>query len=144
MFYLCFTRDPEREVGYGITDSWDEIVETLQGSPDSTDTELGGYVREFETRVRQDMDEIYTRLDDEDRRAHVYTRQLMETEARRSREAWARATDASDLVHDEVISLRTTVLGQISKIRELQVADRRRQTVISELLRLDHRRSTET
>nr|GFC37800.1 hypothetical protein [Tanacetum cinerariifolium] len=25
--------DPEREVGYGITDSWDEIVETLQGAP---------------------------------------------------------------------------------------------------------------
>nr|GFB91593.1 hypothetical protein [Tanacetum cinerariifolium] len=36
-------RDPEREVGYGITDS----------------------VREFETRVRQDTDEIYMRLDDE-------------------------------------------------------------------------------
>ncbi|GKE06391.1 hypothetical protein Tco_1398409 [Tanacetum coccineum] len=34
-------RDPERYVGYGITDSWDEIVETLQGVPDSTDTELG-------------------------------------------------------------------------------------------------------
>nr|GFC41484.1 hypothetical protein [Tanacetum cinerariifolium] len=55
----------QREVGYGITDSWYEIVETLQGAPVSTDTELGGYVREFETRVRQDMDEIYTRLDDE-------------------------------------------------------------------------------
>nr|GFD28664.1 hypothetical protein [Tanacetum cinerariifolium] len=40
----------EREVGYGITDSWDGIVETLQGAPVSTDTELGGYVREFETR----------------------------------------------------------------------------------------------
>ncbi|GKE95896.1 hypothetical protein Tco_1580751, partial [Tanacetum coccineum] len=26
-------RDPERYVGYGITDSWDEIVETLQGAP---------------------------------------------------------------------------------------------------------------
>nr|GEW91045.1 hypothetical protein [Tanacetum cinerariifolium] len=153
-------RDPEREVGYGITNSWDEIVETLQGAPVSTDTELDGYVREFETRVRQDMDEIYKRLDDEqteqqllagrlnmlfrDRRAHAYTRQLMETEARMSREAWARATDASDLVHSEVISLRTTVLGQISEIRELQAADRRRQTVISELLRMDHRRSTET
>nr|GFC42388.1 hypothetical protein [Tanacetum cinerariifolium] len=36
-------RDPEREVGYRITDSWDEIVETLQGAPVSTDTELGGY-----------------------------------------------------------------------------------------------------
>nr|GFA08094.1 hypothetical protein [Tanacetum cinerariifolium] len=101
-------RDPQREVGYGITDSWDEIVETLQGAPISTDTELGRYMREFETRVRQDTDEIY----------------------------------ASDLVHGEVMSLRTTVLGQMSEIRELQAADRRRQTVISELLRTDHKRST--
>nr|GFC38565.1 hypothetical protein [Tanacetum cinerariifolium] len=77
------------------------------GAPVSTDTELGGYVREFETRVRQDTYEIYMRLDDEqterkllagqlnmlfmDRRAHAYTRQLMETEARMSREAWVRA-----------------------------------------------------
>nr|GFA83968.1 hypothetical protein [Tanacetum cinerariifolium] len=63
-------------------------------------------------------------------------------EARMSREAWVRATDASDLVHGEVMSLRTTVLGQMSEIRELQAADRRRQTVISELMRIDHRRST--
>nr|GFD32565.1 hypothetical protein [Tanacetum cinerariifolium] len=53
------------------------------------------------------------------------------------------ATDASDLVHGEVMSLRTTVLGQMSEISELQAADRRRQTVISELLRIDHRRYTE-
>nr|GFB35113.1 hypothetical protein [Tanacetum cinerariifolium] len=117
-------RDPEREVGYGIIDSWDKIVETLQGAPVSIDTELGGYMREFETRVRQDTNEIYMRLDDEqterqllagrlnmlfkDRRAHAYTRHLMETEAGMSREAWVRATDASDLVHGEVMSLRTT------------------------------------
>nr|GFB79854.1 hypothetical protein [Tanacetum cinerariifolium] len=88
----------EREISYGITDSWDEIVETLQGVPVSTDMELGRYVR---------------------------------------------ATDVSDLVHGEVMSLRTTVLGQMSEIKELQAADRRRQTVISELLRIDHRRSTE-
>nr|GFD08483.1 hypothetical protein [Tanacetum cinerariifolium] len=116
-------RDLEREVGYGITDSWDEIVETLQGVPVSTDTELGGYVREFETRVRQDTDEIYMRLDNEQTE-----RQLL--------------ADASDLVHCEVMSLRTTVLGQMSEIRELQAADHRRQTVILELLRIDHRRST--
>nr|GEZ94462.1 hypothetical protein [Tanacetum cinerariifolium] len=141
-------RDPEREVSYGITDSWDEIVETLQGASVSTDTELGGYMREFETRVRQDTDEIYIRLDDEqterqllagrlnmlfrDRRTHAYTRHLMETKARMSREAWVRATYASDLVHSEM-----------SEIRELQAANRRRQTVILELLRRDHRRSTE-
>ncbi|GKD75741.1 hypothetical protein Tco_1334023, partial [Tanacetum coccineum] len=103
-------RDPERYVGYGITDSWDEIVETLQGAPVSTDTELGAYVREFKSMVRRDMDEIYTMLDDEqsqrqlladrvnmlfrDRRAHAHTRHLIETEARMSREAWGRSKDA--------------------------------------------------
>nr|GFA93498.1 hypothetical protein [Tanacetum cinerariifolium] len=116
-------------------------------------------MREFETKVRQDTDEIYMRLDDEqtvrhllagqlnvlfrDRRAHTYTRHLMETESRMSREAWVRATNASDLVHGKVMSLHTTVLGQMSEIRELQAADRRRQTMILELLLIDHRRSTE-
>ncbi|GJW85763.1 hypothetical protein Tco_0158908 [Tanacetum coccineum] len=56
----------EREVGYGITDSWEEIVETLQGAPVSTDTEFGRHVTAFETRVRQDTDEVYMRLDDEE------------------------------------------------------------------------------
>nr|GEW53508.1 hypothetical protein [Tanacetum cinerariifolium] len=152
-------RDPEREVGYRIADSWDEIVETLQGAPVSTNTELVGYVREFKMRVRQDTNEIYMRLDNKqterqllagrlnmlfrDRHAHAYTCHLIETEARMSREAWVRATDASDLAHGEVISLRTTVLSQMLEITELQAADRRRQTMISELLRIGHRRSTE-
>ncbi|GJY93352.1 hypothetical protein Tco_0509134 [Tanacetum coccineum] len=152
-------RDSKREVGYRITDSWDEIVETLQGVPVSTDTELGRHMTAFETRVIQDTYEIYTRLDDEksqrqllagqlnmlfsDRRAHAYTRHQMETEARLSREAWRRSMDASDLARGEVMSLRTTVLGQMSEIRELHAADRRRQTMISEMLKADQRRSTE-
>ncbi|GJU11781.1 hypothetical protein Tco_1134177 [Tanacetum coccineum] len=152
-------RDPERYVGYGITDSWDEIVETLQGAPVSTDTELGAHMREFESMVRRDTDEIYTRLDDEqgqrqllagrvnmlfrDRRGHAHTRQLMETEAGMSREAWGRAMDASDLAHGEVISLRTTVHAQMSEITELQSADLRRQRAISDLLETDRRRREE-
>ncbi|GJW83484.1 hypothetical protein Tco_0156629 [Tanacetum coccineum] len=151
--------DPEREVGYGITDSWDEIVETLQGAPVSTDMELGRHMTVFETRVRQDTDEIYMRLDDvqsqrqllagqlnmlfKDRRAHAYTRHQMETEARLSREAWRQSMDASDLARGEVMSLRTTVLGQMSEIRELHDADRRRQSMTSEMLKKDHRRSAE-
>ncbi|GJY98755.1 hypothetical protein Tco_0516185 [Tanacetum coccineum] len=111
--------DPERDVGYGITELWDEIVETLQGAPVSTDTELGRHMTAFE---------IYTRLDDEqsqrqllvgrlnmlfrDRRAHAYTRHQMETEARLSREAWRRSMDANDLARGEVMSLRTTVLDE--------------------------------
>nr|GFC45819.1 hypothetical protein [Tanacetum cinerariifolium] len=78
---------------------------------------------------REDIPEVT--LLPQKRRAHAYTRQLMETEARMSREAWVRATYASDLVHGEVMSLCTIVLGQMSEIRELQAADRRRQTVIS-------------
>ncbi|GJS98632.1 putative reverse transcriptase domain-containing protein [Tanacetum coccineum] len=113
----------------------------------------------FETRVRQDTDEVYTRLDDEqsqrqllagrlnmlfrDRRAHAYTRHQMETEARLSREAWRRSMDASDLARGEVMSLRTTVLGQMLIFRELHAADRRRQAVISEMLKADQRRSAE-
>ncbi|GJT52712.1 hypothetical protein Tco_0978869 [Tanacetum coccineum] len=109
--------DPERDVGYGITDSWDEIVETLQGAPVSTDTELGRHMTAFETRVRQDTNEIYTRLDDEqsgrqllagrlnmlfrDRRAHARTARLMDTEARMSREAWGRSKDVSNLARAE-------------------------------------------
>ncbi|GKF83373.1 hypothetical protein Tco_0245029, partial [Tanacetum coccineum] len=124
-------RDPEREVGYGITDTWDEIG----------------------------TDEIYTRLDDEqsqrqllagrlnmlfrDKRAHAYTRHQMETEARFSREAWRQSIYASDLTRGEVMSLRTTVLGQMSEIRELHTADRRRQAVTSEMLKADLRRSAE-
>ncbi|GJV60687.1 reverse transcriptase domain-containing protein [Tanacetum coccineum] len=152
-------RDPERYVGYGITDSWEEMVETLPGAPVSTDTELGAHMREFESLVRRDTDEIYTRLDDEqgqrqllagrvnmlfrDRRAHAHTRQLMETEAGMSREAWRRAMDSSDLAHGGVISLRTTVHSQISEITELQSADRRRQRAMSELLETDRRRREE-
>ncbi|GKA34059.1 hypothetical protein Tco_0720488 [Tanacetum coccineum] len=152
-------RDPERYVGYGITDSWDEIVETLQGAPVSTDTELGAHVREFESMVRRDTDEIYTMLDDEqgqrqllagrvnilfrDRRAHAHTRLLMETEARMSREAWGRSMDASDLARAEVMSLRTTVHAQMTEITELQSADRSRRRAISDLLETDRRRREE-
>ncbi|GKA57309.1 hypothetical protein Tco_0756497, partial [Tanacetum coccineum] len=91
--------DPEREVRYGITNSWDEIVETLQGA-------------------------LFR-----DRRTHACTARLMETEARMSREAWGRSMDASDLVRADVMSLRTTVLAQMLEIRELHDADRRRQDV---------------
>ncbi|GKD71072.1 hypothetical protein Tco_1325162 [Tanacetum coccineum] len=92
-------RDLERDVRYGITDSWDEIVKAMQGTPVVTNmAEFSQRMTEFETRVRQDTNQIYTRLDDEqserqlmagrlnmlyrDRRTHARTARLMETEAR--------------------------------------------------------------
>nr|GFB75602.1 hypothetical protein [Tanacetum cinerariifolium] len=94
-------RDPEREVGYGITNSWDEIVETLQGAPVCTDTELGRYMREFETRVRQDTDEIYMRLDDEQTERQLLA-ELLRTDHRRS---------------TEITKLRTALQGQVTALQ---------------------------
>ncbi|GJY98701.1 hypothetical protein Tco_0516131 [Tanacetum coccineum] len=111
-------RDLERDVGYGITDTWDEMLVDMPGAPATVDTKLGQRMTDFATRVRQDTDEIYDRM---------------------SREAWGQSMDASDLVRSEVMSLRTTVLGQQVVITELQAAERR-QAVITELLAADRRR----
>ncbi|GKD04554.1 hypothetical protein Tco_1179528 [Tanacetum coccineum] len=96
--------DPERDVGYRITDTWDEMLVDMPGAPATDDTELGRRMTEFATRVRQDTDDIYVRLDVEqierqlmagrlnmlyrDRRAHACTVLLMEREAKMSLEAW--------------------------------------------------------
>ncbi|GKC31224.1 hypothetical protein Tco_1038518 [Tanacetum coccineum] len=71
----------------------------------------------------------------EDRPFHRRTALLMEEEARLSRAAWAQSMDACDQIRSEGISLRTTVMAQQSEITELQAADRRRQTVLVELLK---------
>ncbi|GJZ15073.1 hypothetical protein Tco_0550750 [Tanacetum coccineum] len=98
-------RDPEREEGYGITDTWDIMVEDMQGTPAATDVaELSQRMTDFVMTIRHDMDEIYGRLDDapddrllmsdqlnllrRDRHAHARTTRLVETEARLSHEAW--------------------------------------------------------
>ncbi|GKF34319.1 hypothetical protein Tco_0107519, partial [Tanacetum coccineum] len=88
------------------------------------DTELGAHVREFESMVRRDIDEIYTMLDDE--------------------QSLGRSMDASDLARAEVMSLRIIVHAQMSEIRELQSADRSRQRAISYLLETDRGRRGET
>ncbi|GKD98392.1 hypothetical protein Tco_1382289 [Tanacetum coccineum] len=70
-------RDLERDVGYGITDSWDEIVEAMQGTLVVTDVaEFSQRMTEFEIRVRQDTYEIYTRLDDEQSKRHLMAGRL--------------------------------------------------------------------
>ncbi|GJS90124.1 putative reverse transcriptase domain-containing protein [Tanacetum coccineum] len=81
-------------------------------APMTDDPELGRRMTEFATM---------------DRCAHARTALLMEREARMSREAWGRSMDTSDLIRSEVMSLRTTVLGQQAVITELQATDRRRQ-----------------
>nr|GEW09805.1 reverse transcriptase domain-containing protein [Tanacetum cinerariifolium] len=81
------------------------------------EVELGWRMTNFITTVRQDIDEIYVRLDDaQDNRV------LM--------------SDASDTTRAKVASLRTTVLAQQSEITGLRAADQTRQTQLVEALTL--------
>ncbi|GJU19921.1 hypothetical protein Tco_1153263 [Tanacetum coccineum] len=110
-------RDPERYVGYGITDTWDEMLEDMPAEPATNDTELGRQMTEFATRVRQDTDEIYTRLDDEQTE-----RQLM---AGRLNMLYRDKRGVHMLVQ-KGMPLRTTVLGSACSDYRLQAADRMR------------------
>ncbi|GJY10607.1 putative reverse transcriptase domain-containing protein [Tanacetum coccineum] len=146
-------RQTSRELGYGITDTWDDLVGAIQEIAPTTLEGVNQRVTELVTTVDQEDEIIYSQLDDarhdrallralvnilyRDRPFHRRTALLMEEEARVSRAAWAQSMDACDQVRSEGISLRTTVMAQQSEITELQAADRRRQSVISDLLKAE-------
>ncbi|GJY40551.1 hypothetical protein Tco_0427821 [Tanacetum coccineum] len=146
-------RNLKRDVGYGITDTLDEIVEDMHGTPIATNVaELSQRMTDFVMTIRQDTDEIYGRLNDTqddrslmsgqlnmlcgDRRAHARTARFMKSEARLSREPCVHSMDTSDTARYEVRALRTTVLAQLTKIEDLWATDRRRQTQLTEALTL--------
>ncbi|GJZ91139.1 hypothetical protein Tco_0663066 [Tanacetum coccineum] len=112
-----------------ITNTWNEMLEDMPTAQATDDTELGQQMTEFATRVRQYTNKIYTRLDDKQTERQLMAGQL--NMLYKDRRAHARI---------EVMSLRTTVLGQQAVITELHAADHRRQATIIELLAADHRR----
>ncbi|GJZ39597.1 putative reverse transcriptase domain-containing protein [Tanacetum coccineum] len=137
---LCIALGPRYEVGESSStptarptgDTWDEMLVGMPRAPATHDTELGRRMTDFVMTVRQDIDEIYGRLDDaqddrllmsgrlnmlhRDRRAHARIARLMETETILSCEAWVQSMDASDTARSEVRALRTTVLAQQTEI----------------------------
>ncbi|GJV61607.1 putative reverse transcriptase domain-containing protein [Tanacetum coccineum] len=110
-------RDPEREIGYGISVIWEDPDEIVEEIPATDVAELGQRMTDFVTTVRQDTNEIYGR-------AHARTTRLMEGEARASREAWVQSMDASDMTRSEA-------------------ADRRRQTQLTKALTLQRTLQTQ-
>ncbi|GJV60344.1 hypothetical protein Tco_1466444 [Tanacetum coccineum] len=120
-------RQTTRELGYGITDTWDDLVGAIQEIAPTTLEGVNQRVIELATTVDQEDEIIYSQLDDA-----RYDRALLR--------ARAQSMDACNQTCSEGISLRTTVMAQQSEITELQAADRRRQSVISDLLKADHRR----
>ncbi|GJY71359.1 putative reverse transcriptase domain-containing protein [Tanacetum coccineum] len=118
---LCFAFSPRYEVRDSSSAAADrptggfreEMLVDMPGAPATDDTKLGRRMIEFSTRVRQDIDEIYVRLDDEQterqlmagrlnmlyraRRANARTTLLMEREVKMSREDWGQSMDFRQL-----------------------------------------------
>ncbi|GJS09569.1 reverse transcriptase domain-containing protein [Tanacetum coccineum] len=65
-------RDPERYVGYGITNTWDEMLVDMPGAPSKIDTDIQKHVERSLNLLQRD------------KRSHAYTALLMEREARLS------------------------------------------------------------
>ncbi|GKB63605.1 reverse transcriptase domain-containing protein [Tanacetum coccineum] len=105
-------RDPDREIGYRITEVWVDPDEIVKEIPSTDVAELDQRMTNFVTTVRQDTNEIYGRLDDvqddrllmsgqlnllrKDRGSHARTARLMKTKAKASREVWVQSMDTSD------------------------------------------------
>ncbi|GJZ68281.1 hypothetical protein Tco_0631521 [Tanacetum coccineum] len=94
-------RDLDREIGYGITDVWEDPDEIAEEIP-ATD------VAELDDRLVMSGQ---LNLLHRDRRSHARTARLMKSEAIASHEAWVQSIDASDMTRSKVRALQTTVLA---------------------------------
>ncbi|GKA21617.1 putative reverse transcriptase domain-containing protein [Tanacetum coccineum] len=119
--------DQDREIGYGITNVWedpDNIAEEIT----STDVaELGQRMTNFATTVRQKRKNLWHFEDSQDDRS-LMSGQL--NLLRRDRRSYARTAR-----HIEV-EARASLLAQQSEIRDLLAADRRRQAQLTKALAL--------
>nr|GEW32832.1 putative reverse transcriptase domain-containing protein [Tanacetum cinerariifolium] len=125
-------RPMSKELGYGITDTWDELVEA---SEEIEPTTLQGEAQDNRSQLRGRVNLLYRYM-----HVHRHLAVMIEREARMTHEALGLSMDASDNAHSDVMSLHTTLVAHNALILELQAADRRRQGVIKELLAADHKR----
>ncbi|GJR56055.1 hypothetical protein Tco_1406576 [Tanacetum coccineum] len=148
-----------RELNYGITDTWDDLVGAIEEIAPTTLEGVNQRVTNLSTTVEQETTIMYDMMEDaqddrsllrarvnllyRDRPVHRRLAVMIEREARMAREAWGLSMDASDYARSDVMSLHTTVVAQSALISELQSADHRRQGVIKELWASDHKRQVQ-
>ncbi|GJX62290.1 hypothetical protein Tco_0295190 [Tanacetum coccineum] len=96
-------RDKVGEMGYGITDTWDEIVEAMM---EIASTTLEGDDRAF---LRAQVKTLF-----KDRRFHRHTAMLLDREATYARRAWTGFEDRSETI--EAHTQLTTTLGFIETL----------------------------
>ncbi|GKE89244.1 hypothetical protein Tco_1566719 [Tanacetum coccineum] len=114
-------RDLERDVGYGITDSWDEIVEAMW-----------------------DTDEVYTRLDDEQTGRQLLAGRLNMLFRDRSAHAQVMSLRTTVLAQQsEIRELQSADRRRQTVITEMLAADHRRQEQLAKALKLVKRLQTQ-
>ncbi|GJX65145.1 hypothetical protein Tco_0299488 [Tanacetum coccineum] len=109
-------RDLERDVGYKITNTWDEILEDMPTTPATDDTELDDEQTERQLMAGR-LNMLYR-----DRRAHARTARLME---------------------EMITELRTADHKRHAAITEMLAVDRRRHAQFIEALKLLKRLQTQ-
>nr|GEX82926.1 putative reverse transcriptase domain-containing protein [Tanacetum cinerariifolium] len=121
------------EVGYGITNTWDDLVGAIQETAPTIVEGVNQRVTEISTTFDRETSIIYAMIkekqDDQalqrarvnmlfrDRRFHAHIARLIEGEARAFCTAWTQSMDASDAARSE-----TTVGTQQKEIRKLRAA----------------------
>ncbi|GKE66434.1 hypothetical protein Tco_1520595, partial [Tanacetum coccineum] len=119
-------RDRVREMGYAITDTWDEIVEAMLEIAPTTLEGVNQRVIELATTVRRDTDEFYVRFEDaqgdrdflkarvntlfKDRRFHCHIAMLFDREATYTRRAWTGFEDRCASIEAHVKTLEAQTL----------------------------------
>ncbi|GJW48545.1 hypothetical protein Tco_0080191 [Tanacetum coccineum] len=126
-------RQTTRELGYGITDTWDDLVGAIQEIAPTTLEGVNQRVIELATTVDQEDEIIYSQLDDA-----RYDRALLRARVNRldSDRPFHRRTA---LLIEEEAGIKNFV-PHGPRSMDLRSADRRRQSVISDLLKADYRR----
>nr|GFB43343.1 hypothetical protein [Tanacetum cinerariifolium] len=131
-----------KELDYGITDTWDELVGAIEEIAPTTLQGVNQRVTDLFTVVEQETTIMYGIMEDaqdngsqlrgrvnllyRDRPVHRRLAVMIEREARMAREAWGLSMDASENARSDVMSLCTTLVAQHALILDLQAADRRR------------------
>ncbi|GJY38207.1 putative reverse transcriptase domain-containing protein [Tanacetum coccineum] len=106
-------RDRVREMGYGITDTWDEIVEAMQ---EIAPTTLDGDDRAF---LRARVSTLFR-----DRPYHRHTTMLLDREETYARRAWAGSKDKSAAIeaHPD-FTFRLKVTSSLGRISDTELRD---------------------
>ncbi|GJY16410.1 hypothetical protein Tco_0386832 [Tanacetum coccineum] len=117
-----------RELDYGITDTWDDLVGAIDEIAPTTVEGVNQRVTDLATIVEEETTSMYGIMEDaqddrsqlrgrvnllyRDRPVHRRLAVMIEREAKMAREAWGLSMDASDYARSDVMSLRTTIMAQ--------------------------------